>query len=134
MPSAEPSHDLATVNAVSGKDVRVLDKAGNEIKGRVVSATGTELVLKVSKSQRTIAVRDIARIARNGDSVWDGAAIAVAIGLGASAVPQDAGDPCTGHCFRNSAGGEVVGLAILAGFGAWIDSKHSHREVIYQAP
>jgi hypothetical protein len=131
---AEPSHDLSMLNALSGQTVRVRDKTGHETKGRVISATATELVLQVSKSQRTMPVSDIERVGTKGDPIWDGAVIGATIGAVAAALPLDAGVPCTGPCFRNSAGGEVVGLLIMAGLGAWWDSRHSHSEVIYQAP
>jgi hypothetical protein len=129
----QPSHDLALVNSVAGKVVRVRDRSGHDTAGRVLTATATELVLQVSTSQRTIPVGDITRVVTKADPVWDGAVMGGAVGAVVQSLPFE-GPSCSGRCFSETPAGKIVGVLIAASLGAWWDAKHSHSAVIYEAP
>ena len=122
------------VNSLTGQVVRVRDRSGHDTKGRLVSATTTEVVLQLSKSQRTIPATAIQRVTTNGDSIWGGVMIGAVVGALVQAIPIEEGPTCSGTCFSDTAAGKGVGVLMAAAFGGWLDAIHPHRAVVYEAP
>jgi hypothetical protein len=60
--------------------VYVLDRTGEETKGRLVSLTGSAVVLQMNSTTRTFNLSDIVRIDRQGDSLKNGAIIGAVFG------------------------------------------------------
>jgi hypothetical protein len=132
--NAAPSSSLEAINQLAGQRVRVRDRSGHETSGRILSASATALVLQLPASRQTIPVNDIERVTRDGDAIWDGAAVGALVGVLLQAFPIEEGPRCSGTCFSDTRVGKGLGVLLSTGIGAWIDSRHSHHELVYQAP
>ncbi len=120
---------LSSVARYAGRLVWVQDRTGSQLLARVVSATNTELILTLGGVPRTLPVTDVVRISLEGDSLTSGAIIGGAIGVPAGVLScQGSG---TEDC--NVLGRAGFGAAIWGAIGAWIDSRHYGRTVIYRA-
>ena len=119
---------LASVARSAGRLVGVQDRAGSQLLARVVDATNAELILTLGGVPRTFPVADIIRISLEGDSVTSGAIIGGAIGIPAGVLS------CQGSVREdcNVLGRAMFGAAIWGAIGAWIDSRHHGRTVIYR--
>ena len=121
---------LSSVARYAGRLVWVQDRTGSQLLARVVSATTTELILTFGGVPRTLPVTDIVRISLEGDSVTSGAIIGAAMGIPAGVLS------CQGSITEdcNVLGRAVFGAAVWGAIGAWIDSRHHGRTVIYRSP
>jgi hypothetical protein len=121
---------LSSVARYASRLVWVQDRTGSQLLARVVSATNTELILTLGGVPRTLPAADIVRISLEGDSLTSGAIIGGAIGIPAGVLS------CQGSVTEdcNVLGRAVLGAAVWGAIGAWIDSRHHGRTVIYRAP
>ena len=121
---------LSSVARYAGRLVWVQDRTDSQLLARVISATNTELTLTLGGVPRTLPVTDIVRISLEGDSLTSGALIGGAIGIPAGVLS------CQGSVTEdcNVLGRAALGAAIWGTIGAWIDSRHHGRTVIYRAP
>ena len=121
---------LSSVTRYAGRLVWVQDRTGSQLLARVVSATNAELTVTLGGVARTFAVPDIVRVSLDGDSLTNGMIIGGAIGVPAGAFS------CQGSVTEdcNFLGRALLGAVIYGAIGAWIDSRHHGRTVIYRAP
>ena len=124
------SPGLSSVARYAGRLVWVQDRTGSQLLARVVNATNAELTMTLGGVPRTLAVTDIVRISLDGDSLTNGAIIGGVIGLPAGAFS------CQGSVTEdcNFLGRAILGAVIYGAIGAWIDSRHHGRTVIYRSP
>jgi hypothetical protein len=121
---------LSSVARYAGRLVWVQDRTGSQLLARVVSATNAELTVTLGGVPRTFAVPDIIRISLDGDSLTNGTIIGAAIGVPAGAFSCQGS--VTEEC--NFLWRAVLGAVIYGAIGAWIDSRHHGRTVIYRSP
>ncbi len=121
---------LSSVARYAGRLVWGQDRAGSQLLARVVGATNAELIVTLGGVPRTLPVTGIVRISLEGDSLTRGAIIGGAIGFPAGVLS------CQGSVTEdcNVLGRAVLGAAIWGAIGAWIDSRHHGRTIIYRAP
>jgi hypothetical protein len=79
---------------------------------------------------RTLPVTEIVRVWLEGDSLTSGAIIGGAIGIPVGVLS------CQGSVTENCnvLGRAVLGAVLYGAIGAWIDSRHHGRTVIYREP
>jgi hypothetical protein len=120
---------LSSVARYAGRLVWVQDRTGNQLLARVVSATNADLIVTLGGLPRTFPVTDVARISLEGDSLTSGATIGGAIGfpIGVLSCQGSSSEDC------NTLGRAAFGAALYGAIGAWIDSRHHGRTVIYRA-
>jgi hypothetical protein len=111
--------------------VFVLDRSGAETEGTLVSLSDSVVVVRTRTAERTIALTDVVRIQRKGDSLKNGAIIGAVIG-GAS------GLAVAGGCASDPGCGSGIGIAsVLTGIGIWaaigagIDALIQRRTLIW---
>jgi hypothetical protein len=122
--------DLGALTLAPGSLIYVEDGAGIEILARFVSASRAELVVEFRNDRRVITGTDVKAIWRRGDRLRNGAVIGGAIGLLGGIFGQSR---CT-DCGRAVATGVVIGVPLWAAIGAWVDSAHVGRTLVYRAP
>ena len=124
----------ATVlNRLSPKDaVIVITKNAGEMRGALVSASASSLVISVKGRREEIPAADIASIDKPGDPVWGGAIVG-GVGLGL-AFMGGAGASCSPNCDKEVPAAAAGGAAIGAAIGAGIDYLHRGRTRLYRAP
>lgn len=120
---------LSSVARYAGRLVWVQDRTGSELLARIVSATNVELIVTLGGAPRTLQVTDIVRISLDGDSLTSGAIIGGAIGFPVGVLS------CQGSVTENCnfPARALFGAAIYGAIGAWIDSRHHGRTVIYRS-
>ena len=124
-------HDPSGIGAAIGADVTVVDKHNRKHRGRLLRLTADDLTIETPKSPLTVSIVDVRRVMkRRKDGVWDGAVVGALIATGIELFPIE--ESCTGFC--STAIGKATGVMFLAGIGAWIDKRHEHLELIYEAP
>lgn len=121
---------LASVARYAGRLVWVEGRTGSQLLARVVSATNAELVVTLGGVARTLPVTEIVRVSLEGDSPTSGAIIGGAIGIPIGVLSCQGS--VTEEC--NILGRAVLGAALYGAIGAWIDSRHHGRTVIYRRP
>ena len=121
---------LSSVARYAGRLVWVQGRTGSQLLARVVSATNAELVVTLGGVPRTLPVTDIVRVSLEGDSLTSGAIIGGAIGIPVGVLSCQGS--VTEEC--NVLGRAVLGAALYGAIGAWIDSRHHGRTVIYRGP
>jgi hypothetical protein len=121
---------LSSVARYAGRLVWVQDLTGSQLLARVVSATNNELILTLGGVPRNVPAADIVRISLEGDSLRSGAIVGGAMGIPAGVLS------CQGSVTEdcNVLGRAVLGAAVWGAIGAWIDSRHHGRTIIYRAP
>lgn len=121
---------LSSVGRYAGRLVWVEGRTGSQLLARVVSATNAELVVTLGGVPRTLPVTEIVRVSLEGDSPTSGAIIGGAIGIPVGVLS------CQGSVTEdcNVLGRAVLGAALYGAIGAWIDSRHHGRTVIYRGP
>lgn len=127
------SFDQLRVLVKAGDTVRVTDRTGDEVRGRLTDVSSSSLMLRVNGARRTFLEGDVAAIhQRRPDSLANGAkwGFAVGAGLGVLAGVVIASEYKDG-------GTAVIPLLALtygglgAGVGAGIDAMHSSDQVIF---
>ena len=111
--------------------VYVLDRSGAETEGSLVSLTDSVVVVRTRTAERTIALADVVRIQRKGDSLKNGAIIGAVIGgvSGLALVGECSSDAACGSGTRIAA--VLTGIGIWAAIGAGIDALIQRRTVIW---
>jgi len=116
--------------------VYVVQKNGDEIPGKLVSLTTTELVLQTPAETRTFDLGGVAQVYRKGDSLKNGAIIGAIFGAATGIV---AGLECTGNDTPSSCGAGTRTTIILTSIGAWsaigvaIDALIPGRTLIWKS-
>lgn len=124
-----------------GEAVIVTDDSGATVKGRLVQASGTVLVLRGRAGDLQLDASDVQRIERPRDTFWNGALIGSAVGFAAGALVA-ATDDCRGAgigpCFSDTEGVFYVGgiMALMGlGVGVAVDAMvHRERVVFVRTP
>jgi hypothetical protein len=111
--------------------VFVLDRFGAETEGSLVSLSDTVVVVRTRTSERTIALTDVVRIQRKGDSLKNGAIIGALNGgaTGLALVADCSPDPSCGPGTRLAA--FLTGAGIWAAIGAGVDALSQRRTLIW---
>ena len=116
--------------------VYVVEKSGDEIAGKLVSLTTTDVVVQTDAATRTFALSDVAQVYRKGDSLKNGAIYGAIFGAVTGIV---AGLECTGNDTPSSCGAGTRTTIILTSIGAWsaigvaIDALIPGRTLIWKA-
>jgi VIT1/CCC1 family predicted Fe2+/Mn2+ transporter len=129
--AAAQSHlsNLSGVNRAAGQLIYIEDRSLHETSMRCVRATDLELTATDAGRERRIAVSDIRRVTARGDSVRSGALLGGLVGI----VPGYLG--CQGASGRCSVtASTVASVGLFGALGAWIDSRHTGRTLLYEAP
>lgn len=116
IPASAQSPEPAGVTMTGLFPVYVLDRTGEETKGRLVSLTGSAVVLQIDSTTRTFNLTDVVRVDRQGDSLKNGAIIGAVIGGVAGIIT--AGGLADWTSARNNCPGARVAGALLA-TGVW---------------
>lgn len=117
--------------------VYVLDRTGEETKGKLVSLTGSAVVLQMDSATRTFNLTDVVRIYRQGDSLKNGAIIGAAFG-GAMGILTGGLADCPDAKNRSHCPGTHVAMAFLStglwsAIGVAIDALIPGRTLIWRA-
>ncbi|HEY3043379.1 MAG TPA: hypothetical protein VGJ39_05115 [Vicinamibacterales bacterium] len=115
--------------------VYVLDRTGEETKGKLVSLTGSAVVLQMDSTTRTFNLTDVVRIDRQGDSMKNGAIIGAVIGgvtgaltAGGLADCPGAHSPCTGA----RVAGFFIATGVWTAIGVGIDALIPGRTLLWK--
>jgi hypothetical protein len=115
--------------------VYVLDRTGEETRGRLVSLTGSAVVLQMDTTRRTINLTDVVRIDRRGDSLKNGAIIGAVFGgavgimtAGGLADCPDARSDCPGTRVAMA----LVSTGVWSAIGAGIDALIPGRTLLWK--
>ena len=116
--------------------VHVLDRTGEETKGRLVSLTGSAVVLEMDSTTRTINLTDVVRIDRQGDSLKNGAIIGAVIGGVAGIITAGGLADCPGassHCPGTRVAGALIATGVWSVIGVGIDALIPGRTLLWKA-
>lgn len=136
----QPLHSFADLpqRISPGHTVYVIDDAGLETRGQVVSLSPSELTLRVDGQPRSMSAPRIRQVQRYGDSVWNGLAIGAAVALPGMLISDPRYVPCRNDpqrtCSDNEIAQRVMGAALVAAVGAGIDALIRGRDQVYVAP
>ncbi|MGE3275103.1 MAG: hypothetical protein AB7O67_08315 [Vicinamibacterales bacterium] len=116
--------------AVQGTHHFVHLSSGEELEGRVLALGPDTLHLLVAEAVREVAMRDVLRVDRRGDSLVNGAIVGAAVMAAWCAYICGQGRDSTDNL------GLVVAVNIGTGalLGTWIDARHVGRTTIYRRP
>lgn len=134
--TASAAHAQATFANVQPSGlptVYVIDRAGTETRGRLVSITESLVSIDVNGATKTFTPDQVSLIERKGDSLKNGAIIGAVIGLGGGLLSAGLAD-CPGSS-SSCPGAKIVGVAlssaIYAAIGIGIDAAVSGRTRIW---
>jgi hypothetical protein len=105
--------------------VFVVDHAGVEHRGRFLRADDQDVVVIVDGDEKRFARDTIAGIARQGDSLKNGAVIGAVIGASIGLM---------GSLFTSNVGPLVAATAGWIGIGIGMDAAHQGRTQVYSGP
>jgi hypothetical protein len=105
--------------------VFVVDHAGVEHRGRFLRADDQDVVVIVDGDEKRFARDTIAGIARQGDSLKNGAVIGAVIGTSIGLM---------GSLFTRNVGPLVAATAGWIGIGIGLDAAHQGRTHVYSGP
>lgn len=110
--------------------VFVLDRSGAETKGALVGLSDSVVVVRTPTTERTIAMTDVVRIYREGDSLKNGAIIGALFGgaSGLALIANCSSDTPCGSGTQIAAA--LAGVGIWAAIGAGIDALIPGRTLI----
>ncbi|RPH31844.1 MAG: hypothetical protein EHM90_06970, partial [Chloroflexi bacterium] len=127
-----PSLDRVESKAKAGQALRVEDKKGQVVNGKLIHVNATSLTLEDESRQerRRFAIDEIVRVEKP-DRLWSGILIGLVSGMAAGAAMCDclAGDCCDGQGWGAGLGFGGLG----AGIGALVDALIG-PQVLFQAP
>jgi hypothetical protein len=133
---ASAQTDFSGVRPKGLPTVYVMDRQGQETKGKVVSWTDSAIVLRIDAGRtRTFQAGEAVRIDLRGDSLKNGALIGAGVGLGIGLLTSgiadcpESGGGCAG--FRVSFA--IVSSAIYAAIGTAIDALIPGRTPLWNA-
>lgn len=131
------AQDFSTIQLKNLPVVYVEDRAGAEVRGRLLSITPAAIAIDDDGSRRTFAPADVTKIDRRGDSLKNGALIGAAVGLLTGFIgdcPRAGTNSGGNSCPGARAGYVLGGAAIWAGIGAGIDALIPGRTRLWPAP
>lgn len=111
--------------------VFVTEASGKETKGRIVSWTGSTIVLQTGTTTRSFAEGEAIRVDLKGDSLKNGALIGAGVGVFFGALSATIGD-CEG-CHGEQVGFALAGIGVYAAIGAGIDALIPGRTPLWRA-
>ena len=116
----------------TGTPLRITDRSGQSTTGRLAAVLPYSLRLVSGGVTVELPLADIALVQRNGDSLWNGAAIGAGmLGLLSLGANGDC-DNCIGGGERAALGLTMAGIG--AGVGALFDLLVRDKRVLYRAP
>ena len=127
IPASAQSPPSAPVTMTGLFPVYVLDRTGEETKGRLVSLTGSAVVLQMNSTTQTFNLSDIVRIDRQGDSLKNGAIIGAVFG-GLADCPE-----ARGSCPGTRVTLAVVSTGFWSAIGVGIDALIPGRTLVWKA-
>lgn len=117
-----------------GTPVAVTDTVGTEVRGEVAGVSETSLTLSVAEASRQFDFKDVRQVRRDGDSLWNGLAIGVGVGLVAAGLPDDR---CSGQplrCDDKQIPERITFFVVSTAAGVGIDALKRDRRVLYVQP
>lgn len=120
-----------------GDEVRVTDKSGATIQGKVIDLSAGGLGVSVNGVLRNLPESTIRQVRkRRPDSRWNGVLIGAAIGTAAGAITKtrNCGATDCGEGGLVEPGFYFIGAAAGAGAGALVDGAIKKFEVVFIAP
>jgi hypothetical protein len=131
-PASAQSPDVALTGLFP---VYVLDRTGEETQGRLVSLTGSAVVLQKDSATRTFNLNDVVRIDRRGDSLKNGAIIGAVFG-GVVGILTAAGLADCPSAQNSCPGARVVmpivSIGVWSAIGAGIDALIPGRTLLWK--
>ena len=122
----------------SGNTVYVTDTTGMETKGKVVEVSASALVLDVKGVHQRVDQGSVRHVQRQGDSLWNGLLIGVAVGASAMLMADPTYERCTNDaeklCPHSQMGQRILAVGIMGAAGAGVDALISRRNDVYLAP
>lgn len=114
-----------------GDAVDVTDTSGKVLRGSLLKATDTDLLVDVRGEVRRYSASDVAEVrARVFDKLWEGALIGTAVGAGFGALMAAQVD-----CYQDECAALIVGFGGAgAGIGIGIDALIRRFTLVYSAP
>jgi hypothetical protein len=127
------SFEQLQVLVKAGDSITVATATGEELAGRIVTLTATELVIMTGSGPRSFQAGDLLRIRqRRGDSLANGIWTGVGIGVGLAVLGAASDDSdFFGAGFWIFAGGAYAAMG--AGIGAGVDALIRRTYVIYDS-
>lgn len=120
---------FANIRTQALPTVYVLDRAGHETAGQLVSLGDLALVLKTATVTRTFEPSEVSRLDRKGDSLKNGTLIGLAFGVfTAGAMAQGCAHY---HCGASVVPYMLFGTGVYAAIGAGIDALIPGRTRIW---
>ena len=131
-PASAQSPDVALTGLFP---VYVLDRTGEETKGRLVSLTGSAVVLQMDSATRTFNLTDVVRVDRRGDSLKNGAIIGAVFG-GAVGILTAAGladcPSAQSSCPGARVAMPIISTGVWSAIGAGIDALIQGRTLLWK--
>ncbi len=132
-PASAQSPDVALTGLFP---VYVLDRTGEETKGRLVSLTGSAVVLQMDSATRSFNLTDVVRVDRQGDSLKNGAVIGAVIGgvvgILTAAGLADCPSPQS-SCPGARVAMPIISIGVWSAIGAGIDALIPGRTLLWKA-
>ena len=133
-PISAQSFEQLQVLVSAGDAVKVIDRDGNRVTGRIADVSGSRLILDINGTNRTFVESDVREIRRRGgDSLANGAWVGfgVAVGIGTLGLASwCAAEPCSGV--------QMLSIpfygALGAGIGVAVDALIRGERALYRAP
>ena len=131
--SAYAQATFANVQPSGLPTVYVVDRAGTETKGRLISITDSLVSVDVNGATKTFTPDDVSLIERKGDSLKNGAIIGAVTGAGLGLLTMGLADCPSGHsdCPGTRAAGFLFSVGLYAAVGTGIDAAISGRTRIW---
>ena len=126
-----PAARFADMRLETDQIVTVTTQGGTEIRGRVSKTDGGTLTLRADDNSYEISEADTRHIDRDGDPVWEGLAIGLAMGGGLGLIGALSCSECGGS---GGAAGALAFAGIGTGVGALIDLLIPGKTRVFQAP
>jgi hypothetical protein len=135
-PASAQSTDFSGIQLKGFPSLYVIERSGQETRGKLISWSNAALVLRVDDAERTFNLGDVARVDLRGDSVKNGALIGAGVGLGMGVLmggfadcPRNQTDGCPG----SRAALVLVSTAVYAAIGAGIDALIPGRTPLWRS-
>ena len=135
-PNAAQSFEQLQVLVSAGDAVKLIDRDGNRVAGRIADLSGSRLILNVNGTKRTFVETDVREVRRRGgDSLANGAwwGFGVGAGIGTLGVASWCATELS-----SCSGAELLIIplygALGAGVGVGVDALIRGERAVYRAP